>query len=741
MSDLAPPPKRRAMELHEHDTDSTSPEPDTKRRKLRKGTKSCWDCKKRKVKCTFDATSDTVCIACRRRGAPCIGQDQPEEEFQAHAEGNRDPLLDRMQRVETLLEQLIEVGHNVERDVALAGLGLPARRKSGYFTPASDYQSRDSFNPPPKSCVTTRNSAVHMTEECRKLSEELLKAFPSQEDINVFCKSDYIATFYCHQIFTNSGDRPEHEAFDFVNDFAKIPDPSTTPPVLVAKRMIIFALFLQYFRSQHTHGLTEHPSTVMDRLVETAARLVTTNERIVGCIEGLECIILEGVFQSNGGNLRRAWLAFRKAMVIAQLMKVDHPNPPPVKTLEANAKVNPKFMWFRIVYMDSYLSLMLGLPHGGQETNMENDVPSETPSCKLERAHTLIARRIIDRNRRDAFLQDFTVTQKLDRELLNVAKALPDKFWFPPDFTTIQLNTREAFWETMRLCDQLHHYNLIHLLHLPYLLRCEKESSYHTYAKIACVNASREIINRFIAFRNFNRNFVTIYCRTADFFALMAGMTVLLAHLDSHRLEVEDWRAHQRLGDRAMVEQLLENLEKVGKNTNDSLTHKSAEQLRRLLEIESDTARGMCHSAHNTVSSLEEHCGELQLSIPYFGIIKIGREGITKNWPTEPNPLQPLPTDIPESVLVANHLFSATGFGETLHQSPEESSYLPTPDAQPLPVSQMTLSSANTEDELHLRQLQYPGLAASVNDWAFQGVDAAFFDSLMRGTVDWDQSL
>jgi hypothetical protein len=115
----------------------------------------------------------------------------------------------------------------------------------------------------------------------------------------------------------------------------------------------------------------------------------------------------------------------------------------------------------------------------------------------------------------------------------------------------------------------------------------------------------------------------------------MAGMTLILAHIDSHRLGVEDWRAHQRLGDRAMVEQLLELLERAEKQTHDILTTKSAEQLRCLLDIESDNARGVGHTAHTTVSCLEEHSGELQLSIPYYGIIKIGREGITKDWPTE----------------------------------------------------------------------------------------------------------
>jgi hypothetical protein len=759
MSSTIHPPNRQAMKSHGNDGDSTSSEPDTKRRKIRKGTTSCWDCKKRKVKCTFDATSDTVCIACRRRGAPCVGQDQPEEIAQFHTDGNRDPLLARLQRVESLLEQLLEVGHKVERDVTLAGLGVPVHSKPGYFTPASDDQSHnthvhdtqmhdtqthDSFHPSPKPCIQkTGDVKFVMPEECRKLTEELLKAFPSQEDINAFCKSDYIATFYCHQIFTNAGDRPEHEAFEFVNNLAKIPGPYT-PPVLVAKRMMILALFLQYFRSQDWQGLPEHPSIVMNRLVDTAVRLVLANDLVNCCIEGLECIILEGVFQANGGNLRRAWLAFRKAITVAQLMKIDHPNPPPVTTFEGSVKTNPKFMWFRIIYMDSSISLMLGLPHGGQDTNMEHDIPGETPNCKLERAHTLVGRRIIDRNRRDSFLQDLDTTRELDRELLRAAKALPDKFWSVPNFSSLQPNTRAAFWEVMRLCDQMEHYNLVHLLHLPYLLCGDKESSYHTYSKITCVNASRELLSRFLLFRKFNGNVATIYCRLSDFRALMAAMTIILAHIDSHKLEVDDWRAHQRLGDRAMVEQFLENLDTIGKRTNDSLTCKSAEQLKKLLEIESEAACGMDYSAHTTLCCLEEHCGELQLSIPYFGIIKIGREGITKDSSIGPSRLQTLPTDIPDSVHVANHIFSTTGFGEALHEHAQPDYFLPVTDSHSVGGSQLQMPLAISDDpesDFQQRQLQYPALAASVNDWPYQGVDAAFFDSVMRGTVDWDPTL
>jgi hypothetical protein len=733
------------MEPHSNDVDSASSEPDTKRRKLRKGTTSCWDCKKRKVKCTYDAKSDTVCIACRRRGAPCVSQ---EEEYQEHSQGNREPLFDRMQRVESLLEQLLEVAHKFDRNV------ITTNSMHGGFehsTPASDNQSH-TLGSPPETHIATNSAFTRVTNDHKKLSEELLKAFPSQHDVNLFCKSNYIVTYYCHHIFTNpsdcqnvlceSDDSSKQEAFDFVNHLAQIPS-STMPPVLIAKRMMILALFLQYFQSQNLHGLPEHPLLVMNRLMDTAVRLVTSNENIVCCIEGVECIILEGVFHSNGGNLRRAWLAYRKAMVTAQLIKIDRPNPPPIQTLESRRVIDPKFMWFRIAYMDSCLSLMLNLPHGGQETNMEHGTPGETPSRKLERAHTLVARRIIDRNRHEPSLRDLDTTRELDRELLNAAKALPEKFWLPPNFNNLQPNTREAFWEMARLCDQTHHYNLVcvpkllehddkhmltskrqysHLLHLPYLLQNDQASDYHVYAAITCVNASREILSRCNSYRSFNTNTATVYCRSSDFLALMAAMTILIAHIDSHKL-AEDWRAHQRLSDRAMVEELLSSFEKIGKRTNDSLTHKSAEQLRCLLEFESEALRGMGQSAHTTVRSLEERCGELQLNIPYFGIIKIDREGITKNGPVETAPPLPLPPDFPDSVYAANHFFSATCFGD-VH----------------MPQGQAAPSDLNAGCDLQQNHLQYPALVAGAEDWTLQG-DAAFFDRMMRGNVDWDPTL
>jgi hypothetical protein len=51
---------------------------EAKRRRLRKGTCSCWECKRRKMRCIFDAGANT-CNGCSQRGSSCVSQEFPED--------------------------------------------------------------------------------------------------------------------------------------------------------------------------------------------------------------------------------------------------------------------------------------------------------------------------------------------------------------------------------------------------------------------------------------------------------------------------------------------------------------------------------------------------------------------------------------------------------------------------------------------------------------------------------------
>lgn len=91
---------------------------ETRLRKCRKGTISCWACKKRKVRCNF-VKGDSTCDGCKIRDIACISQEFPDESDQVKS---NNPIPERLGRVEALLERVIrEIGlPQEEHDVTLS---------------------------------------------------------------------------------------------------------------------------------------------------------------------------------------------------------------------------------------------------------------------------------------------------------------------------------------------------------------------------------------------------------------------------------------------------------------------------------------------------------------------------------------------------------------------------------------------------------------------------------------------
>lgn len=166
-----------------------------------------------------------------------------------------------------------------------------------------------------------------------------------------------------------------------------------------------------------------------------------------------------------------------------------------------------------------------------------------------------------------------------------------------------------------------------------------------------------------------------------------------------------------------------------------------AKTLHCLLDIESDTARGMGTTADDTVSRIAEHWSELRVSIPYLGIIKIGREGITKDWPTMLKSSQSSQHEATQSVHAANHILSTVRLADTLQHCQQSAASQLVPDMRSTPLLPVSSIDANVGTFIDTGRQDHPGLMASIDDWAFQGVDGAFFESMLRGSTDWDATL
>lgn len=96
------------MEIAEPNSDivSTGISPPLKRRKVRRGTQSCWECKRRKTRCTFATPHESVCDGCRSRRVKCISQNFDDRALES------DDKTDRQSRTEASAGRLVTPNGN-----------------------------------------------------------------------------------------------------------------------------------------------------------------------------------------------------------------------------------------------------------------------------------------------------------------------------------------------------------------------------------------------------------------------------------------------------------------------------------------------------------------------------------------------------------------------------------------------------------------------------------------------------
>lgn len=584
----------------------------------------------------------------------------------------------------------------------------------------------------------------------------LVAAWPSECNLDIILSIPVDFAGCLHGLIRTPDSSAQSQEVASPREMLQLPPPGSHP-VLVARKLLILGSYLQAVppcgaKSLRNLGVIHRD--IMSRVVDTAHSLVNCNDELVASIEGIECITIESMYHNNAGNLRQAWLTLRRAMPIAQMMGLHRGRNPPsvLKTLEREMCISPEYVWFRLVQSDRYLSMMLGLPQGSPESNFFPtpwSLESCTPTERLQRIDCVVAGRILQRNEAD--INDLVATQEIDKLLHTASTSMPPQWWLIPNFASSTSNKNEHFQETLRLMDQFTHYHLVSRLHLPYLLRSLADKKYE-YSKITAVNASREILSRFVAFRKFNH--VGSYCRGIDFLVFIASTTLCLAHIDAYRQRQSlsgdgndgfffSSLFHQRPTDRGMMELALESIEHMTSAGVDMLASKIAVIFRHLLIVEADAADG---NQYNTSSfsnreedlecsgRLSEGGNVLRIYIPYLGTIKIERGGVSRSdkilGTTEPAASFPLPEG------QVRHARPSVNMLDCPTRSGLSDQSIST-DWQAVSWQFGQAFSSFNDDSAQVSQPLVSGLEVGrqgEEDWALQGVDMALFDSLIRGS-------
>ncbi|OAA62975.1 C6 zinc finger domain protein [Cordyceps fumosorosea ARSEF 2679] len=704
-----------------------------RRRKTRKGTRSCWECKRRKIRCIFSSPSDATCISCSRRSRECVRQEFPD---QTTPERSSRLVGDRFLRMEAMIAKLAKQPLSETSSVeSLAVSGNAGARPSpgpvdgpaipgflvyedSFSTPAS------SPHTPPHPQFVIAPTPTTTNTKAREMSRILLAAYPNETYVQVLVDSsttflnNYLTMFHSYRDIDDWIDLPAHERMDY--HLLHTRQTIDSHPAVIAEQMLVLANVLQQARSDTLAKLKalsdEPPKAIMARLATTAMSIVGASNMMLDTSEGMTCLILDSIYQANQGNLRRVWLAHRHIVSIAQGLGI-HRRPYralSIKSIQSSCILDPRFLWHRIVHIDRLFSLMLGLPLASPDSSMMNEptLSQDTAMGQLERRHAFAAGRILERNDREPTAGDFELTQNIDADLQKAANNMPSWWWLEPAWKD-SLTSTQRFWESRRLINQIYHYYLLHQTHLPYMMiGSAADSSRYDYSRNTCISASRDILTRCL--NNIFEDGFLSHCRLLDFLALMSSLTLLLMHLYIKRHGGGPCLAHQRLSDRAMIEQVLEALERDVPADGSESKNPAAKMIRQLLAIDTDLG---FHSDTNTpddtgTGTARSHDAEpIRFFVPCFGVITISKDGQM----------------VFEGVDAEDSMSNVSQFlGQTGNTGPTGSAAARHQGS----AAFRTLSIPSANENYMPAASSLP--TEEADQWALQGVEFAFFESLMR---------
>ncbi|KAK0616198.1 hypothetical protein B0T14DRAFT_242195 [Immersiella caudata] len=753
---------------------------DARRRKVRKGTHSCWECRRRKIRCQFRPGDDVVCLPCQARGSTCRSQEFADD---ARPQAPDRRLAQRLGRLEDLMTKL------VDRMVPDANANNRPRARVSSSPSTERSQAEDGYNGRPGYRDRLDALEASMTEESPVglLLGLRQGAPPSAQPLSLPTPDSSSATAYVapgslHDVGPSAIDstrRALHALFPVASDIFAITSASAAPyfvislfccfrdfiegktesaemvsnippaeshPAVLAKRLLQIVICMQQLPPGFDLQMMQMKTSaqeVMTSIISAVSRLVTSNDEFLSTSEGLQCLVLQGYWHSNAGNLRKAWMSYRKALSVAQLMGLDRSCARTLKSVDPavpdHQEPTPYGLWSRINICDRLVSLLLGLPVGSTDNAYASDEATkrDTDLEKMEKIQSTIAARIVQRNANKTG-EAYAMTQVINRDLKALAAKMDEEWWLEPVLNPFE-GKEHNLGLMYRLFRQVQQHDLLVLLHLPYMLRNPAEMAYND-SKAVCVESSREVLRRFVSFRTLYNSAWS--CRHIDYSALVSAMTLLLSYLRQDRSQPIPPCA-ERAQDKELVEVVRARMQHIAVVNQDKLSQESANIVGQMMSILSS----IDPSAMNGLSkSGTEALRCLHFDIPYFGSVDIH--------PTLSTAVKGAcdANAIGQSHGPNLHEFTAVGLQQLQPamanlSTASSSGVTPTFAQDPMHLDFNTLDPAllptNTPMAGMFMQFDFQPqdgvlelpLTADADDWIFQGVDTTYWTLLNEGSL------
>ncbi|MCJ1284220.1 hypothetical protein MMC26_003551 [Xylographa opegraphella] len=636
--------------------------------KVRKGTHSCVECRRRKIKCISDSNT-RVCAGCTTRGTRCVPQEYSDAK--SRPAGRPRTVRDRADKLEKMVTQILqrldtakyvvrtgypdmsaaEALETLQLGISPSPSGASDERSQSPEGGIAHLQGETVTSIPPHSFdsapllslfdnAVIRQEADTMVDARNETENSSLDAgsrtfqpffdtgsripmavkalVPNDDDLTqiirlCLCCWQNWQKYFPNMLVPRTYETETDQITRLRNHIRQCLDSGNVGDT--AKILICMAVCFQQLSGRFGHGqwnLPTKPDVLQKRYMAFVETLLASEEGLASTLDGLECMVLQIRFYVDEGKPRKAWLLGRRATGLAYFVGIHRP----VRSTTDPLAKRKADLWFQMSLGDRHLSLILGLPYStlDNDFNRKNFADEEQAGRYgdgLLSKLSVIAGHIIHRNSdlNNASLID---TLKIDQELEEARNSMPPGWWEALPIPGMAANVvRDMF-----VAKFLYH-NDRKLLHLPYLLKSFTDRRYEM-SRISGLESSREMIKCYQILR---ANGALLVCNLIDFEAFTASMVLVLDLLNQHANNRGRRDLIQEDSDWDLVNSIREDFETIGVERISPVAIQAAQVLRQFGD-----ARYGCNE-YNTPEAY-------QVTIPYFGRIRIGKPRMTTPSPS-----------------------------------------------------------------------------------------------------------
>ncbi|KAI9372205.1 major facilitator superfamily domain-containing protein [Aspergillus egyptiacus] len=519
---------------------------------LRKGTRSCTECRRRKVRCVRIPEDAPTCRQCTERNTTCLAQTTSSRPRQAA----RLPSRYRITQLESQVNQLTKIVTGLE--VKLGGKpSIPLEQGLAHSPGLDDSdgesstsenliaeepsQLRSLFQNDWLSVDTRRQHAqrqqrrekasVHLLETVRPALQKLIPSRGEMAEMMV-CTLDWL---HIVQGLLPPPSLPCSQQ-EMVYQYEAMCAPDVDVIVLASWLLTLAITAQQIPQGNHpteVEAMKSQRRLRFARAVSDAVeRLIMTHDRLVGTLQGLEMAIQFIRLQIGRGNPQKAWIKLRHVIALAELMglpKVVHITRLKKPNGDADEATQQKVqLWDLICTIDRLAGMLINLPPYTKRYPLLMPAPV-TVNGVVQPSEYI--RRLVDIAPKLQDLEELSVTQGPTPKLYTSALEI----------------ARESWW-VVNIADELKsghivqfiHYVIIMKAYVPIALRQDQTEEY-LYSRLACMDACESVACRYQFLRR---------KLPSGFFALrlldlqvFTAMVLLL--LTSHTCPSQDQRSFQ----------------------------------------------------------------------------------------------------------------------------------------------------------------------------------------------------